>query len=257
MPSPGARAEPRHTCCSPGASSQQALVAPQPLPSPASTAPRPPPLSGRPYGTPGPVSSCVPESGSAVRKSEGWAVGPPPPATSRGARAEPRHTCCSPGASSQEALVAPQPLPSPASTAPRPPPISGRPYGTPGPVSPCVPESGSAVRKSERWRGGGTGPPRPTRVRRPSRSAGILQELLVAQGDEVLAGGGEAVEGVAAVLVVLLDEQVLGARLDGGVDDLAPLQGALPHLGELHDPGECLHEALDVAALQHVESLGP
>src|SRR5690625_801870 len=135
--------------------------------------------------------------------------------------------------------------------------MGGVAYGTAGPVTSCGPESGSAVRESEGWRGGGAGRPRPTRVRRASRSAGILQELRVAQGDEVLAGGGEAVEGVAAVLVVLLDEQVLGARLDGGVDDLAPLQGALPHLGELHDPGECLHEALDITALQHVESLGP
>ena len=59
--------------------------------------------------------------------------------------------------------------------------------------------------------------------------------------------------GVAAVLVVLLDEQVLRAGGDRLVDDLGPVEVALPDLAELHDTGEVLHEGGVVAGLQRLD----
>src|SRR6478609_6530852 len=79
------------------------------------------------------------------------------------------------------------------------------------------------------------------------------EEIGVAEGDEVVPRGLQAVVGVAAVLVVLLDEEVLGAGGDRLVDDLGPVEVALADLAELHHPREGLQEGGAVARLEGLE----
>src|SRR5690625_4616114 len=70
---------------------------------------------------------------------------------------------------------------------------------------------------------------------RPRSGAGLRRELhgsagderLVAQGDQVLAAHGQRLEDVAAIGLVLLDQQMLRAGGDALLDDRLPVQRAL------------------------------
>src|SRR5690625_7025119 len=78
---------------------------------------------------------------------------------------------------------------------------------------------------------------------RPRCGAGLRRELhgsagderLVAQGDKVLAAHGQRLEDVAAIGLVLLDQQMLRAGGDALLDDRLPVQRALADFGELDD----------------------
>src|SRR5699024_615601 len=77
--------------------------------------------------------------------------------------------------------------------------------------------------------------------RRPA-TAGGRERGSVPDGPQVLAGLADAVDRVAAVGVVLLDEEVLGAGLLGGGQQVGPVHVALAHLGELGEVRESRHE---------------
>src|SRR5699024_11856479 len=77
--------------------------------------------------------------------------------------------------------------------------------------------------------------------RRPA-TAGGRERGSVPDGPQVLAGLADAVDRVAAGGVVLLDEEVLGAGLLGGGQQVGPLHVALAHLGELGGVRESRHE---------------
>src|SRR5699024_3235696 len=82
-------------------------------------------------------------------------------------------------------------------------------------------------------------------------------ERLVAQGDQVLAAHGQRLEDVAAIGLVLLDQQMLRAGGDALLDDRLPVQRALADFGELDDIAlPEVEERRGVACLQGVERLG-
>lgn len=63
------------------------------------------------------------------------------------------------------------------------------------------------------------------------------EQVIVAERDEVLLRGEEAVEDVSAVQLVLLDEELLRLARDASLNGAAEIEIALTHLGELDHVG--------------------
>src|SRR5688572_7518005 len=89
----------------------------------------------------------------------------------------------------------------------------------------------------------------------PHGNAVPSEEVPIPQPDQVVPRRGEAVEGVAAILVVLLDQKVLRPAGQALLDDRLEVQIALANLGELHNPQEGTHESLIVARLKRLEGV--
>ncbi len=66
------------------------------------------------------------------------------------------------------------------------------------------------------------------------------EQIAIAERDEVVTGSGEAIKRIAAVLVVLLDEQIFRPAGQALVDDRLEVEIAFPDLRELNDTLKCL-----------------
>ena len=78
---------------------------------------------------------------------------------------------------------------------------------------------------------------------------GPSEERAVAERDEVVTGSGEAVKGIATVLVVLLDEQIFRPAGQALIDDRLKVEIAFPDLRELNHSFECRPEGLEITCL--------
>jgi hypothetical protein len=77
----------------------------------------------------------------------------------------------------------------------------------------------------------------------------------MAERDEVVTGSGEAVKRIAAVLVVLLDEQILRPAVQALIDDRLEVEIAFPDLRELNHSFERRPEGLEITCLLELEGV--